>query len=479
MLGGFLKWNRSKIFFSLFIAAFVFIVTNTFAVDCANTAQTGVPESECSILVDLYNSTNGPSWNNNQYWLSNQPIGTWQGITISDGHVTELNLPYNNLSGNIPSSIGYLSQLEILNLAFNNLTGSIPTTIGNLNSLVGLDLKFNQLSGIIPITIADLSAVQTIDLRYNQLAGPIPPAIENLSQLHALILNSNQLSGPIPPTIGNIESLEYLILDNNLLTGPIPSTFANLLFLRHINLSYNALTGNIPTYFAELPYLEYLALSDTQMEGTIPPQLTNLTFLNLLWLDNNQLTGAIPSFDEDNPSLTYLNLSYNKLTGELPVSLGSLPFIFRLAVNNNKLLGTLTPAHFSSSLLLNSDNMNYPPTVSLQNNCFDSLTPELIDYMDLDGYNYFGFEPQFPRDNCKGRPRPVVLPTEKKMAPNKTELEERQKIRDSFESAIPRRYYDMEKYELIDITDSKGNLRKGEEALKYLSTQPKLEAVKK
>ena len=44
-------------------------------------------------LVALYKATGGANWTNNTNWLTNAPIGQWQGVTTdSQGRVTELNL---------------------------------------------------------------------------------------------------------------------------------------------------------------------------------------------------------------------------------------------------------------------------------------------------------------------------------------------------------------------------------------------------
>ena len=60
-------------------------------------------------LVDLYNSTNGPSWTHNTNWLTG-PVSTWQGVTVTGNRVTALSLPRNNLNGSV-----FLNNLGALN----------------------------------------------------------------------------------------------------------------------------------------------------------------------------------------------------------------------------------------------------------------------------------------------------------------------------------------------------------------------------
>ena len=72
-------------------------------------------------LIDLYNSTNGKSWN--RTWNLEKPVSTWSGVKIEDSSVVELNLSFNKLEGTLPESISKLSSLKVLDLSFNKLEG--------------------------------------------------------------------------------------------------------------------------------------------------------------------------------------------------------------------------------------------------------------------------------------------------------------------------------------------------------------------
>ena len=89
-------------------------------------AQTS-PETDREALVALYNAAGGPEWYSSENWLSDAPIGEWQGVTTGhNGRVIELNLSQNRLSGEIPPELGNLANLEELSLGFNELRGCIP-----------------------------------------------------------------------------------------------------------------------------------------------------------------------------------------------------------------------------------------------------------------------------------------------------------------------------------------------------------------
>ena len=115
------------------------------------TAEPTPPKRDREALVVFYNATDGPNWEDNDNWLSDAPLGKWEGVTIdSNGRVTDLDISKNQLSGKIPPELGSLASLTLLNLGFNELSGEIPPELGNLVSLKGLFLGENDLSGEIP-----------------------------------------------------------------------------------------------------------------------------------------------------------------------------------------------------------------------------------------------------------------------------------------------------------------------------------------
>ncbi len=312
---------------------------------------TEIPQAECQALVDLYNGTTGASWTHRNGWLRNYTPCSWYGVICDSGHVYELHLDGNNLTGGIPSTLGNLYSLVDLELYSNHLDGGIPTSLGNLLNLRVLFLQGNELNGGIPTNLGSLSHLEKIALCNNQLTGGIPTNLGNLSNLQALYLSGNQLNGGIPTELGNLSSLLWLYLHNNQLTGGIPSSLGSLSTLQNLFLCENQLNGSIPTTLGNLSNLLMLLLNDNQLTGGIPTNLGNLSNLQALYLQNNQLNGSIPDSLGNLSYLWYLDLSDNQLNGSIPTTLGNLSSIEYLLLGGNQLSGGI-PSSLSNLPIL-------------------------------------------------------------------------------------------------------------------------------
>ena len=352
-----------------------YFVYNNLILDC-NTV-TDISQIECESLLQLYHSTDGNNWNNNEGWnVTNTPC-SWTGVTCENGSVTVINLIIwhwgdnsptygNNLNGTLPNFKG-LPNLTTLILSENEqLTGPIPDFNG-LPTLQTLYLDRNQLTGPIP-DFTGLPTLQTLALYGNQLTGTIPN-FSSLPLLQMLNLKWNQLTSTIPDFSG-LPNLQTLNLENNQLTGIIPN-FSALPDLQELNLNRNQLIGETPD-FSALPNLEKLELSYNKLTGTILDfsALPNLLELNL---EHNQLTGEIPDFSAL-PRLEGLKLFYNQLTGTV-TNFSALPKLRWLHLDSNQLTGAipnfsalpnLRTLFLGNNSICKDTNINYPSWLDKQ-----------------------------------------------------------------------------------------------------------------
>ncbi|KAE8803094.1 putative inactive receptor kinase [Hordeum vulgare] len=163
-------------------------------------------------------------------WSASTPACAWVGVTCDAANSTiiKLRLPGVGLVGPIP-----------------------PSTIGRLTNLQVLSLRANRVSGAIPDDILRLSALRSVFLHDNAISGAIPPGVSGLAALERLVLSHNNLSGPIPFALGGLAALRALRLDGNRLSGKIPS-IANP-GLKVFNVSDNRLNGSIPRALSRFP----------------------------------------------------------------------------------------------------------------------------------------------------------------------------------------------------------------------------------
>ncbi len=309
---------------------------------------TPIPLSQTDALVALYHATGGANWARNANWLSEEPIGTWYGVTTDEnGGVTEINLNRNLLNGHLPPALASLSNLEILRMSGNGLAGPIPVALANLAALTNLELNDNQLDGPIPPQLGNLANLVWLDLSANNLTGPIPTELRALTGLTVLELSENSLTGIFPWWLKELDELMILHASGNQFTGCMPAELLRVWIddldslrlptcrealrafyfalggsqwerddnwrsdtplsqwfgittdndgrVTAINLPRNQLAGTLPARIGALIHLQELDLSDNDLSGAIPPELSNLANLSTLYLAGNRLTGCLPA----------------------------------------------------------------------------------------------------------------------------------------------------------------------------------------
>ncbi|MBB6521138.1 hypothetical protein [Pseudoteredinibacter isoporae] len=218
------------------------------AYDCS--AQSQIPAAECNALKDLFASTAGESWTNNNNWGTGNP-GDWAGVALigvaPNQNVNSLSLDNNNLVGNLNSSLGNLTEVQQLNFSQNSLTGSIPSSFSALTNMRRLFLFNNQLSSGIPDIFGGWTNVLLVSIAENpNLGGTIPSSLGSNNSLERLFLQNSGLTGTIPSNLGNLTNLALIDLSSNQLAGAIPLSFGNdPATPANVNFSSNQLDADV------------------------------------------------------------------------------------------------------------------------------------------------------------------------------------------------------------------------------------------
>ena len=102
----------------------------------------------------------------------------------------------NHFIGQIPRSICFAYNLQILSLANNRMIGgTIPSCLPNITSLTVLDLKGNNFSGTIPTFFSKECRLRSLELSHNQIQGELPQSLLNCENLEVLDLGYNNITG--------------------------------------------------------------------------------------------------------------------------------------------------------------------------------------------------------------------------------------------------------------------------------------------
>ncbi|MCH9660371.1 MAG: hypothetical protein K0U54_05610 [Bacteroidetes bacterium] len=189
------------------------IITSFFALAISVQLFAQIPTQETNALTDIYESTQGNQWN--QQWDLSQSVTDWPGVTIVDGHVTEISMLFNNLNGPIPASISALTELRVLELSFNKISGALPESIGELSKLELLALNGNNLSGTIPQDLIKLTDLRQLHLSSNQLTGELPVGLEQLEALEIFNVFDNNMSGNLPILLAKSRNIKEFVVAEN------------------------------------------------------------------------------------------------------------------------------------------------------------------------------------------------------------------------------------------------------------------------
>jgi Leucine-rich repeat (LRR) protein len=408
----------------------------------------GLPSStiDSLALVDLYNSTNGVGWTHaHANWLTTAPVSTWTGITVRNGRVTKIDLSYSNLLGQLPASLGNVTQLDTLILLANQISGTVPSTLGNLTLLKDFELEANLLSGPIPSTFTNFSAVQVLELNNNLFTFS---GMENIVQnYHGIPFLNYVAQSAIPVhqqgnTVavsagGTLSNNTYKWYNNNTLvsTKTGDSTFTVTVSGKYSVAVTNVIANQLTLYSDTLnvtvqdPLIlqDSLALVDLYNSTNGPGWSGHVNWLTAaplstwdgvtvqngrvtqLYLIDYDLAGTLPSSLGDLSKLTLLGLGDNRLTGSIPSSISNLSNLVDLYLYNNQLTGNI-PSSFSAPNMSNLhdfdlDNNQLSGDVSMLSNLADLSTL----YVNNNNFTFTGMEALVQAKSPAYTPQKTIL----------------------------------------------------------------------
>jgi Leucine-rich repeat (LRR) protein len=134
------------------------------------------------------------------YLNANDLGGTLDDLAQTGGLLSlkKLRLEYNSFSGTIPKLDTSFPSLELFYAYNNSLLTSGLDNLSNNVALKKIKLSNCSLAGEIPTTFGSLTGLEVLHLNGNHLTGTVPSELQKLTLLEELRLDANDLSGAVP-----------------------------------------------------------------------------------------------------------------------------------------------------------------------------------------------------------------------------------------------------------------------------------------
>ncbi|KAL8157650.1 receptor protein kinase TMK1-like [Apium graveolens] len=230
--------------------------------------------------------------------------------SFSGSSIQTLWLNGQNSDAKLSGSIAVLQNMTELTevwLHSNSFSGPIPDLSG-LGHLQNLSLRDNSLTGIVPVSVVELPSLVMVNLTNNMLQGPTPKfkdsvEVDMVKQRNSFCLDDPGVScdSRVNVLLAVAESVGYPSYFAENWKGNDPCTpWLGLTCdggnITVINFQKMGLAGTISPNFSSIPSLQRLILANNNLTGVIPDELTSLVNLKELDVSNNLLHGKIPSF---------------------------------------------------------------------------------------------------------------------------------------------------------------------------------------
>ena len=287
-------------------------------------------------LNTLYESTDGPNWVTNTFWLSSDATAcdpAWHGLSCGsfegETRVSEMVLNNNVLSGSLPTQFGRLDAAENILLHENSITGTIPTEFGNLKEGAILWLHENSITGTLPTEIGDLG-LTTFSVFQNSMNGSLPTQLGNMGMLTSLNMYENFVDGQIPTEVGRLPIVDRFVGSYQRFTGQIPTQIGMWTAMtKSFAVGTSSLSGTLPTQIGRMTSFQSQWYGDAcqpGVRGTLPTQIgLMMSFTTAFYMNQNRLSGTVPTQIGMITQMTeFLRLNSNSFHGPLPTQLGQL-----------------------------------------------------------------------------------------------------------------------------------------------------------
>ncbi|XP_058075188.1 leucine-rich repeat receptor protein kinase HPCA1-like [Magnolia sinica] len=213
-----------------------------------------------------------------------------------------LDLADNQLTGSLPVStsttpgLDHLHNAKHFHFSNNKLLGKIPAKLFSSEmKLIHILFDGNQLTGEIPSTLGLVQTLEFLNLANNQLTGPVPDLTGMTSFTYMDLSNNSFNVSEVPDWLSTTRSLTTIIMENGALEGPVPKELFSIPQLLQVKLKNNAFNGTLDMGESISPQLQLVDLENNQITSVTE----HLSYTKTLELVGNPLcTSPMPDYDK-------------------------------------------------------------------------------------------------------------------------------------------------------------------------------------
>lgn len=209
--------------------------------------------------------------NSNFLYMEGDMHAVWKHLV----HLKKIAMEDNFIvtSTGLPTEFGMLSNLYYLQISYNLLQGEFTEEVfAGMPKLQHFEFESNYISGDFPSSLGLLSDLQFIYARSNELTISLDSmtTTDAYPSIFSLWIDNNKVTTTIPTQIGQFVGLASFSMTNATATGPIPTEMGLLTDLQRVWLYNNQLNGSIPAEFEQLANLEVFEIHNNALSGTVP-----------------------------------------------------------------------------------------------------------------------------------------------------------------------------------------------------------------
>jgi Leucine-rich repeat (LRR) protein len=289
-----LKGTPSSDFFKLPMLRYLSLKSNQLAFSFEGIAQA----SSLSVLIlsetnlDSVDGISKATALTELHLTDNMIAGSMPDEILQLSNLRKLYLNYNQISGAIPPQISVSPNAKSFHLCLVSLLTILLLLLSMLKGLINLEELYlfnNRLEGQLPASIGLLTQLKELSLAENSFSGTLPPELNDLTDLE--VLSIQREGGTEDSNVGISQGINSNV--GGRITGALPP-LDRLKYIRKLYFGSQSLSGTIPYNF--LNGIENKDLSieidliSNRLTGSVPPSLSQFGDLSL-FLAGNRISG--------------------------------------------------------------------------------------------------------------------------------------------------------------------------------------------